>query len=181
MDEADLLGDRIAIISNGSLKCIGSSMYLKNIYGAGYHLVCSLSKKKLEQNGRSSVHSINNNSNYNSTNSVNVNISNNNYGNIPTINHNSVHNNENSQSSIGNNSNSCMSVNTHKYAPVVHEISKLVNAHIKNAKLDSAAGSEVSFVLPTDQLVCTYMCILCIYVYVCVYSHILKHYLQILN
>ncbi|KNC76009.1 hypothetical protein SARC_11479 [Sphaeroforma arctica JP610] len=41
MDEADLLGDRIAIISDGQLKCIGSSLYLKQAYGAGYHLVCT--------------------------------------------------------------------------------------------------------------------------------------------
>lgn len=39
MDEADILGDRIAIISHGQLKCCGSSLYLKNMYGEGYHLV----------------------------------------------------------------------------------------------------------------------------------------------
>ena len=38
MDEADLLGDRIAIISNGQLKCCGSPLFLKNTYGEGYHL-----------------------------------------------------------------------------------------------------------------------------------------------
>ena len=30
MDEADYLGDRIGIMSEGQLKCLGSSMYLKN-------------------------------------------------------------------------------------------------------------------------------------------------------
>lgn len=39
MDEADILGDRIAIISNGQLKCCGSSMFLKNNIGDGYHLI----------------------------------------------------------------------------------------------------------------------------------------------
>ncbi|GAB1602809.1 ATP-binding cassette sub-family A member 3-like [Argonauta hians] len=39
MDEADHLGDRIAIISDGVLKCSGSSLFLKSKYGAGYHLV----------------------------------------------------------------------------------------------------------------------------------------------
>src|SRR3569623_839231 len=39
MEEADLLGDRIAIMSHGELQCCGSSMFLKNLYGAGYHLV----------------------------------------------------------------------------------------------------------------------------------------------
>jgi ATP-binding cassette subfamily A (ABC1) protein 3 len=30
MDEADFLGDRIAIMSNGVVKCLGSSLFLKN-------------------------------------------------------------------------------------------------------------------------------------------------------
>uniref|UniRef100_S4RBA2 ATP-binding cassette, sub-family A (ABC1), member 1A n=1 Tax=Petromyzon marinus TaxID=7757 RepID=S4RBA2_PETMA len=38
MDEADLLGDRIAIISHGRLRCCGSSLFLKNAFGAGYYL-----------------------------------------------------------------------------------------------------------------------------------------------
>lgn len=38
MDEADILGDRIAIISNGQLKCCGSSLFLKSTLGEGYHL-----------------------------------------------------------------------------------------------------------------------------------------------
>ncbi|XP_012935434.1 ATP-binding cassette sub-family A member 2 [Aplysia californica] len=41
MDEADFLGDRIAIISNGELKCCGSSVFLKNVVGEGYHLTLS--------------------------------------------------------------------------------------------------------------------------------------------
>nr|XP_012645578.1 ATP-binding cassette sub-family A member 3-like isoform X3 [Microcebus murinus]XP_012645580.1 ATP-binding cassette sub-family A member 3-like isoform X3 [Microcebus murinus]XP_020137274.1 ATP-binding cassette sub-family A member 3-like isoform X3 [Microcebus murinus]XP_020137277.1 ATP-binding cassette sub-family A member 3-like isoform X3 [Microcebus murinus] len=39
MDEADILGDRIAILVKGTLKCCGSSVFLKHIYGAGYHIV----------------------------------------------------------------------------------------------------------------------------------------------
>jgi len=38
LDEADILSDRIAIMSNGSLKCIGTSMHLKNKFGSGYRL-----------------------------------------------------------------------------------------------------------------------------------------------
>ncbi|XP_037670546.1 ATP-binding cassette sub-family A member 3 isoform X2 [Choloepus didactylus] len=38
MDEADLLGDRIAIMAKGELQCCGSSLFLKKKYGAGYHL-----------------------------------------------------------------------------------------------------------------------------------------------
>ncbi|XP_019618294.1 PREDICTED: ATP-binding cassette sub-family A member 1-like [Branchiostoma belcheri] len=38
MDEADLLGDRIGIISQGKLRCCGSSLFLKSRYGNGYYL-----------------------------------------------------------------------------------------------------------------------------------------------
>ena len=38
MDEADLLGDRISIISNGKLKCCGTSLFLKRNFGKGYFL-----------------------------------------------------------------------------------------------------------------------------------------------
>ncbi|XP_059161433.1 phospholipid-transporting ATPase ABCA1-like [Physella acuta] len=39
MDEADSLGDRIAIMARGSVQCCGTSMFLKKLYGTGYHLV----------------------------------------------------------------------------------------------------------------------------------------------
>ncbi|XP_062865086.1 phospholipid-transporting ATPase ABCA1 [Trichomycterus rosablanca] len=38
MDEADILGDRIAIISHGKVCCCGSSLFLKKTYGSGYYL-----------------------------------------------------------------------------------------------------------------------------------------------
>lgn len=38
MDEADILGDRIAIISHGKVCCCGSSLFLKKTYGRGYYL-----------------------------------------------------------------------------------------------------------------------------------------------
>jgi ABC-type multidrug transport system ATPase subunit len=34
MDEADLLGDRIAIMADGQLQCCGTSLFLKGKYGA---------------------------------------------------------------------------------------------------------------------------------------------------
>uniref|UniRef100_A0A668AGT6 P-type phospholipid transporter n=1 Tax=Myripristis murdjan TaxID=586833 RepID=A0A668AGT6_9TELE len=46
MDEADILGDRIAIISHGKLCCVGSSLFLKNQLGTGYYL--TLVKKEPE-------------------------------------------------------------------------------------------------------------------------------------
>uniref|UniRef100_A0AAR2JBD8 P-type phospholipid transporter n=1 Tax=Pygocentrus nattereri TaxID=42514 RepID=A0AAR2JBD8_PYGNA len=46
MDEADILGDRIAIISHGKLCCVGSSLFLKTHLGTGYYL--TLVKKEPE-------------------------------------------------------------------------------------------------------------------------------------
>ncbi|XP_049644107.1 phospholipid-transporting ATPase ABCA3-like [Suncus etruscus] len=39
MDEANILGDRIAIMAKGTLQCCGSSNFLKHIYGPGYHII----------------------------------------------------------------------------------------------------------------------------------------------
>ncbi|CAL1288325.1 unnamed protein product [Larinioides sclopetarius] len=39
MEEADVLGDRIAIMADGEIQCCGSPLFLKKKYGAGYHLV----------------------------------------------------------------------------------------------------------------------------------------------
>eukprot|EP01083_Nonionella_stella_P139348 424928_1 len=38
MDEADYLGDRIAIMADGEIQCCGSSLFLKSRYGVGYTL-----------------------------------------------------------------------------------------------------------------------------------------------
>ncbi|KAJ4782698.1 ABC transporter A family member 2 [Rhynchospora pubera] len=40
MEEADILGDRIAIMAKGKLRCIGTSIHLKSRFGAGY--VCNI-------------------------------------------------------------------------------------------------------------------------------------------
>ena len=42
MDEADLLGHRIGIMSQGCLKCSGSSLFLKSNLGVGYSITMSL-------------------------------------------------------------------------------------------------------------------------------------------
>ncbi|XP_030629359.1 cholesterol transporter ABCA5 [Chanos chanos] len=44
MDEADILADRKAVISQGQLKCVGSSLYLKIKCGVGYHLRMSVTE-----------------------------------------------------------------------------------------------------------------------------------------
>ncbi|XP_068119418.1 cholesterol transporter ABCA5 isoform X2 [Hyperolius riggenbachi] len=38
MEEADILADRKAVISQGTLKCVGSSLFLKSKWGVGYRL-----------------------------------------------------------------------------------------------------------------------------------------------
>ncbi|KAI9137956.1 hypothetical protein BKA69DRAFT_1094612 [Paraphysoderma sedebokerense] len=38
MDEADILASRKAILSHGKVRCVGSSLFLKNRFGVGYHL-----------------------------------------------------------------------------------------------------------------------------------------------
>jgi ABC-type multidrug transport system ATPase subunit len=38
MEEADILGDRITILTKGRIRCIGSSLRLKQRFGAGYRL-----------------------------------------------------------------------------------------------------------------------------------------------
>uniref|UniRef100_A0A061SDE8 Abc transporter a family member 2-like n=2 Tax=Tetraselmis sp. GSL018 TaxID=582737 RepID=A0A061SDE8_9CHLO len=42
MEEADILGDRIAIMARGNLRCIGSSLRLKSKFGTGYSISVSL-------------------------------------------------------------------------------------------------------------------------------------------
>lgn len=39
MDEADVLGDRIAIMADGELKTVGTSFFLKKRFGIGYRLI----------------------------------------------------------------------------------------------------------------------------------------------
>jgi ABC-type multidrug transport system ATPase subunit len=48
MEEADALSDRIAVVSHGSLKCIGTGLYLKNKYGDGYRLSIVVEKDDVE-------------------------------------------------------------------------------------------------------------------------------------
>ena len=40
LDEADILGDKVGIMTHGKLKCYGTSAFLKAHFGAGYRVVC---------------------------------------------------------------------------------------------------------------------------------------------
>lgn len=39
MDEADILGDRIGIMKSGRVSALGSSIFLKSTFGAGYNMI----------------------------------------------------------------------------------------------------------------------------------------------
>ena len=53
MDEADILGDRIAIMAQGQLRCCGSSLFLKKKYGVGYQLSIEKAKRLRHRIGNS--------------------------------------------------------------------------------------------------------------------------------
>ena len=46
MDEADVLGDRIGIMIQGQLKCVGSPLFLKNRFGLGYKITFVKKRRK---------------------------------------------------------------------------------------------------------------------------------------
>lgn len=46
MDEADVLGDRIGIMAKGKMMCLGTSLFLKKRFGAGYKLTMVKNNKK---------------------------------------------------------------------------------------------------------------------------------------
>ncbi|KAF9583478.1 hypothetical protein BGW38_009372 [Lunasporangiospora selenospora] len=49
MEEADILSDRIAIMTGGSLRCIGTSLHLKDLYGTGFRLNITSKPGRLEE------------------------------------------------------------------------------------------------------------------------------------
>ncbi len=48
MEEADLLGDRIAIMAEGGLRCVGSSLFLKKEFGVGYQITVEKGSDSVE-------------------------------------------------------------------------------------------------------------------------------------
>ncbi|XP_047474330.1 phospholipid-transporting ATPase ABCA3-like [Penaeus chinensis] len=61
MDEADILADRKAIVSKGKLRCCGSSLFLKNKFGLGYHLTLVVSDDCDTNNVQNIVQSVSSN------------------------------------------------------------------------------------------------------------------------
>ncbi|KAG5261287.1 hypothetical protein AALO_G00302200 [Alosa alosa] len=67
MDEADILGDRIAIISHGRMCCCGSSLFLKKCFGSGYYLTLVRTTENKMASQRPAIHQ---NSNHSQSDSV---------------------------------------------------------------------------------------------------------------
>lgn len=51
MEEADALCNRVAIMVNGCLRCLGTTMHIKSVYGNGYHLELLLDISPLVDGG----------------------------------------------------------------------------------------------------------------------------------
>ena len=45
MEEADVLADRVCVMVKGRIRCIGSSLFLKQLYGKGHRLTLNIDKK----------------------------------------------------------------------------------------------------------------------------------------
>ena len=43
MEEADILGDKVGIMAKGQLRCLGTSMHLKEVFGSGYQITVTVS------------------------------------------------------------------------------------------------------------------------------------------
>ncbi len=56
--EADHLSDRIAILSQGGVLCLGTSTYIKHTFGVGYHLTVSHGETHQEEITRRVFHFI---------------------------------------------------------------------------------------------------------------------------
>ena len=58
MEEADILADRIAVVADGTLKCVGTSLNLKNTFGDGYRVSLVLKTQGTEEKVKQLMNSI---------------------------------------------------------------------------------------------------------------------------
>jgi ABC-type multidrug transport system ATPase subunit len=59
MEEVEVLSDRIGIIVNGSLRCLGTQHKLKKVYGKGFKLVLNLSNITAESSRKLDILNMN--------------------------------------------------------------------------------------------------------------------------
>ncbi|XP_041653310.1 phospholipid-transporting ATPase ABCA1b [Cheilinus undulatus] len=135
MDEADILGDRIAIISHGKLCCVGSSLFLKNQLGTGYYL--TLVKKEPEPSvsscrNSSSTVSINKEEECGSVSSSDAGLG-------------SEHESEAATIENGPAASVC---DVPLVPPDVSLVSNVILSHVPAARLVEDLGHELTYVLP---------------------------------
>lgn len=53
MEEADVLADRVCVMVKGKVRCIGSSLFLKELYGKGHRLTLNIEKESYHKVERS--------------------------------------------------------------------------------------------------------------------------------
>ena len=49
MEEADVLADRVCVMVKGRLRCIGSSLFLKELYGKGHRLTLNIERTVVDK------------------------------------------------------------------------------------------------------------------------------------
>ena len=136
MDEADLLGDRIAIINCGKLVCCGSSLFLKSLYGIGYYLTLVKRSPGEEVRELNSVAS-----SVDTAASVDEGISD-----LST--HETIINPSSGNEKYEIPHNPCqISTSTPRFP--IYPITKFIQKHIPTASLVEEIGSDVVFILPT--------------------------------
>ncbi|XP_055016079.1 phospholipid-transporting ATPase ABCA1-like isoform X2 [Boleophthalmus pectinirostris] len=143
MDEADILGDRIAIISHGKLCCVGSSLFLKTHLGTGYYL--TLVKKEPEpsmsscRNSSSTVSDCKKDEDGASVSSSDAGLGSEHESEAATI--------DPPSSSVGRASTDAPP--DHPLVPAnIAQVSALVLGHIPGARLVEDLGHELTYVLP---------------------------------
>uniref|UniRef100_A0AAV2KFR8 P-type phospholipid transporter n=1 Tax=Knipowitschia caucasica TaxID=637954 RepID=A0AAV2KFR8_KNICA len=143
MDEADILGDRIAIISHGKLCCVGSSLFLKTHLGTGYYL--TLVKKEPEpsmsscRNSSSTVSDCKKDEDGASISSSDAGLGSEHESEAATI--------DPPSSSVGGASTDPPTDQPMVPANIAH-VSALVLGHIPGARLVEDLGHELTYILP---------------------------------
>lgn len=128
MDEADILGDRIAIMAEGQLRCVGSSLYLKKHYGVGYQLTIEKKSKSIGLSTHSEV---------TGEESLSVGLS--------------THSEVTGEETPAESTKAPDGVETGVLAETVDQkLEKIVTGAVSGASLLSNVGTEMSFQLPLD-------------------------------
>ncbi|GFT33344.1 phospholipid-transporting ATPase ABCA1 [Nephila pilipes] len=146
MDEADLLGDRIAVIANGKLRCCGSSLFLKTRFGNGYYLTlvksCDYSSliSHDQRNSRGSSSTMKDNSTKGSSEITDEGVAD-----MSTMDSKSDLSENNVLSENGANS---ASNSPWGGLCLISQVTRFIHTYVADARLVEDVGSEVSYLIP---------------------------------